>query len=118
MKSKAVITIVCAVLICLAGALWTTGSRRGLTMSTYSQFLEQVRDGQVASVIVIGGNSGATQATYRLKGGNTMRTVLPSHYRDAMLTMQDKRVNIEIQDDSFGPLRPLISAAPFLLLLG
>ena len=47
-----------------------------------------------------------------------MRTVLPSDYRDALVAMQDKLVNIEIQDSSSGPLRPILNAAPFLLLLG
>lgn len=118
MKSKSNIAIVCAVLICLTGVLWTTGSRRGLTKLTYSQFLEQVRAGQVASVIVVGSNSGAAQATCRLKGGNTVRTVLPSDYRDAMVAMQDKLVNVEIQESSSGALRSFINAAPCLLLLG
>jgi ATP-dependent Zn protease len=118
MKSKTNIVIsFCAVLVCLAGVLWITGSRRSLTKLTYSQFLEQVRAGNVASVTVIGSNSGAAQATGRLKGGDTVRTVLPSDYRDAMAAMQDKRVNVEIEDSSSGPLRPFINAGPFLALL-
>ena len=115
---KAKIPIIWAVAICLAGILWIAGSRRGLTTLTYSEFIEQVRAGQIASVTIIGGNSSATQATCRLKDGNTVRTVLPSDYRDAMVAMQDKLVNIEIQDSSSGPLRPILNAAPFLLLLG
>ncbi|MCU1275041.1 MAG: ATP-dependent metalloprotease FtsH [Bryobacterales bacterium] len=118
MKSKARIAIICAVVICLAGVLWTTGSGRRQTKLTYSQFLEQVRAGQVASVIVTGSNSGATQATCRLKDGNTVRTILPSDYRDAVLAMQDKLLNIEIQDSSSGPLQFFINATPFFLLLG
>ena len=118
MKSKTNIAIIfCAVLICLAGVLWITSSRRGMTKLTYSQLLEQVRAGQVVSVIIIGSNSGASQATCRLKGGDTVRTVLPSDYRDAMAAMQDKLVNIEIEDTSSGPLRPFINAGPFLALL-
>jgi ATP-dependent Zn protease len=116
MKSK--IAIIWAVAICLAGILWTTGSRRGLTTLTYSEFMEHVRAGRMARVTIIGGNSGATQATCRLRDGNTVRTVLPSDYRDVMVAMQDKLVNIEIQDSSSGPLRPILNAAPFLLLLG
>jgi ATP-dependent Zn protease len=115
---KAKIAIIWAVAICLAGILWTTGSRRGLTTSTYSEFMEHVRAGRIARVTIIGGNSGATQATCRLRDGNTVRTVLPSDYRDVMVAMQDKLVNIEIQDSSSGPLRPILNAAPFLLLLG
>src|SRR5712692_5135442 len=84
MKSKAKFVILCAVVICLAGVLRTIGSQRDLRKLTYSQFLERVQAGQVASVIVIGSSSGATQVTCRLKDGNTVRTVLPSDYRDAI----------------------------------
>jgi len=60
MSSKRKIAIVCAVLICAAGVLWmaTTGQRPQTTY-TYSQFLDQVHGGQVASVIVTRSNSGA-----------------------------------------------------------
>jgi ATP-dependent Zn protease len=119
MKSKAKITIVSAAVICLAGVLWmTTGNRPSLTRLTYSEFLEQVRAGQVVSVIVMDSKSGAAQADCRLKAGNIIRTVLPSDYRDAMAAMQDQLVNVEIQDPSRGPLRLFVNAIPFLLLLG
>jgi cell division protease FtsH len=119
MKLKEKIAIASAMVICLVSVLWmTTGSRRGQITLTYSQFLEQARAGQVASVIITGGDRGATQATCRLKNGNTVRTVLPSDYRDAMTAMQDEHVNIEIQDSSSGPLRLFSNAAPFILLLG
>lgn len=119
MNSKARIAIICAVLICVAGVLWmATASQRSLPTLTYSQFLEKVRTGQIASVIVMGSNSGAIQAICRLKDGRAMRTVLPSDYRDAMVAMQDKLVNVEIRDSSSGPLRLFINATPFFLLLG
>jgi cell division protease FtsH len=118
MKSKAKIAIVCAVVICLAGVLWTSGTQSSRTKLTYSEFLEQVRAGQIAGVTIHGSNAGATEATCHLKDGNTVRTVLPSDYRDAMAAMQDKLVNIEIQDSTSGPLRPIVNAAPFLLLMG
>jgi ATP-dependent Zn protease len=113
------ITIICAVLVCVAGVLWmSTASQRTLTTLTYSQFLEKLRAGQIASVIVMGNNSGAIQAICRLKDGNGVRTVLPSDYRDVMWEMQDKMVNVEIRDSSSGPLRLFVNATPFLLLLG
>jgi ATP-dependent Zn protease len=119
MNSKATIAIICAVLISVAGVLWiATTSQRSLTALTYSQFLEKVRTGQVASVIVMGSNSGAIQAICRLKDGNAERTVLPSDYRDAMVAMQDKLVNVEIRESSSGPLQLIMNATPFLLLLG
>ena len=92
MNSRAKIAIFCAVLICVAGVLWmATARRHSLTMVTYSQFLERVRTGQIASVILMGSNSGATEAICRLKDGNAVRTVLPSNYRDALVAMQDTR---------------------------
>ena len=110
--------MVCGLAICLAAVLWTIGNRRGLTRLTYSEFLEQVRTGRVASVLVFGGNSGATETTCRLKNGNTVRTVLPADYRDALLAMEDKMVNVTIQDSSSQPVRTFSNAAPFLLLVG
>ena len=118
MNSKAV-AIICAVLVCVAGVLWmATAGQRSLTTLTYSQFLEKERTEQIASVIVMGGNSGAIQAICRLKDGNAVRTVLPSDYRDALVAMQDKLVNVEIRDSSSGSLRLIMKATPFFLLLG
>jgi ATP-dependent Zn protease len=113
MKIKVRIAIVSAVVICLAALWWITGSQIGLAKMTYSQFLEQVRAGQVTSVIVIDSKSGATRATCRLRDGKTVQTVLPSNYAVALAAMQDKLVNIDIQGPSF-----FINADPFLLLLG
>ena len=118
MHAKSV-AIICAVLICVAGALWVaTTNQRSLTTLTYSKFLEKVRTGQIAGVIVMDSNSGATEAICRLKDGNAARTVLPSDYKDALAAMQDKLVNVEIRHSSSGPLRLFINAAPFFVLLG
>jgi ATP-dependent Zn protease len=119
MNSKGKILITCVVLICVAGVLWmATNGQGSLTTYTYSRFLDQVHSGQVASVVVIDSNSGAVEAACRLKDGKTVRTVLPSDYRDALVAMQDKLVNIEIRDSTLGPFSLLIKAMPFLLLLG
>ncbi|MFI5382270.1 MAG: hypothetical protein ACHRHE_23490 [Tepidisphaerales bacterium] len=118
MNSKAV-AIVCAALICVAGILWiATAGQRSSTTLTYSQFLEEVGTGQIAGVVVMGGNSGAIQAVCRLKDGSAVRTVLPPDYRDAMVAMQAGMVDVEIRDSSSGLLRLLMNATPFLLLLG
>jgi hypothetical protein len=76
MPSKGKIAITCTALICVAGVLWmaTTG-QRSLATYTYSQFLDQVHSGQVASVIVIGNNSAGVEATCRLKNGKSVRIV-------------------------------------------
>ena len=119
MNSKTKIAMICAALVCVAGILWmAVAGQRSPTTLTYSQFLHQVRDEQVASVVVVSSNSGTAQATCRFKNGNTASTVLPADYRDAMAEMQEKAVNVEIRDSSSGLLRLLVSTAPFFLLLG
>jgi ATP-dependent Zn protease len=117
--TKRRVGIICAVLICAAGVWWlATASRRSPATSSYTEFLQGVRAGQVASVIVFGSNTGAVQVTGRLKDGSSMRTVLPADYRDALAAMQERRVEIEIRDASSEPLRLMTNAMPFLLLLG
>lgn len=119
MTLKGKIAIVCAVSICAAGVLWmTTRDQRSFTTYSYSQFLDQVHSGQVASVVLVAGNSGAVEATCRLKDEKTARAVLPADYKDALRAMQDKFVNIEIRESSSEPLRFFMNATPFLLLLG
>jgi ATP-dependent Zn protease len=116
MTSKLRTALICAVGILLAGM--ALASQRSQSKLTYSQFLEQVRSGQVVSVIVKWSNSGATQATCRLRDGTNARTILPSDYRDAMVAMQEKRVNVEIQDPYSGPLGLIGRAVPFFVLIG
>jgi ATP-dependent Zn protease len=117
MSSKRTIAIICAGLICAALVLWMSVARRGgLTTVSYSQFLERVRAGQVASVVVKP-DSGAADAVFRLMDGGSARTVLPSDYRDALATMQEKRVDIEIRDAGSGAPQVLAKASPFLVLL-
>jgi cell division protease FtsH len=106
-----------AVLLGVAAILWVTAAKQNnLPGLTYSQFIEKVQTGQVASVTVMGANSGAVEAICRLKDGKAVRTVLPQEYRDALIAMQDSSVEIEIREAS--GLVMVQRAAPFLLLLG
>ena len=111
--------VVFAVLIGLAVVLWMViGNIRGQAKKvTYSHFLQQVRAGNVAGVVIDANGSGPSPTTCRLKDGNIVRTVLPSDYREAIGVMEVKLVNIEIQDSSSGWLHLLAKAGPFLLLL-
>jgi cell division protease FtsH len=121
MNSKAKIAIICAVLISAAGGLWiATTSRRPETTLTYSQFLEKVQTGQIAGVTIADSNSGATQAICRMKDGHAARAVLPPGYREAVIAMEDNRINVQFQYSPSGPSLTVIlmNAAPFLLLLG
>jgi cell division protease FtsH len=119
MKWNAKIAIACAMLVILVAiSRVVIRSDSGKTKATYSQFIEQVRSGEVAGVVVRASRSGASQAFYRLKDGRSERTVLPGNYKDAMTAMEDARVNLEIEDPSSEWLTLLINASPFLLLLG
>jgi cell division protease FtsH len=118
MKAHARIVVICVALVSLAVVLWmASGQTRAQTKVTYSEFLQQVRSGQVARATIVA-KSGASLATYRLKDGRIERTVLPRDYRDALAAMQEEMVNIEIQDPSSGLKALLTNATPFLLLLG
>lgn len=117
MNLKLKIAIVCALIVGLTGIYWTT-SRRSLPTYTYSEFLGQVSNNRVASVVVTSGNEGAVEATVHLKDGAVVRTVLPSDYKDALRAMQEKLVNIEISGSSSEPIRLLINMTPFLVLVG
>src|SRR5262249_22968190 len=108
--------IAVAVLMFLAVVSSIVARNRSRPLTTpYSQFLQQVQDGKVARVIIIPANT-ASPVTYTLKRGDQRRTVLPSHYRDALAAMQASQVEIEIQESPAARL-PLLNAAPFLLLL-
>jgi ATP-dependent Zn protease len=118
MTMKTKITATFTFLALLVATVWWTQSRRGepdRSKSTYSQFLDELRAGQVASAIVVPGRAAPT--TYKLKNGTTQATVLPSDYRDDITAMREELVNIEIQDPTSNPLAVLGNAAPFLILL-
>src|SRR6185436_15772328 len=105
-------------MIGVAAILWVAAvSQRPSITLTYSQFLDRVRTGHIASVIVMGSNSGAIEAICRLKDGNTVRTVLPRNYRDALGAMQEELVDVEIREAAPGSLRLILNTTPFLVLI-
>ena len=112
------IAIVCVMLICIVGVSWmATSGHRSLPALTYSQFLDEVRVGRIAGVIVYADGPGAAEASCRLTNGSAMRTVLPADYRDALTIMQQHAVNLEIRDSAAGSVRLLLNASPFFILL-
>jgi hypothetical protein len=118
LNAKAAIAAATSVIV--AATIWIAAEKgRGAEPRlTYSQFLASVQSGQVASVTIIGSNSGAARADGRLKDGSTVRTVLPSNYQDVLRAIEEQSVNIEIRDLSSDPLRLLLNTTPFLVLLG
>jgi ATP-dependent Zn protease len=110
--------ILSAVLILAAIAAWMVrGGHAGQATIGYSQFIQQVRAGQVAKVEVAAGNPGASPATIHLKDGQISRTILPMDYSAALALLEAQSANVEIQDASTSPTRLLVNATPFLLLL-
>lgn len=83
----------------------------------YSEFLASVKAGQVGAVTITAGAS-ASPAAARLKDGQTVHTVLPRDYREALAAMLDKQVSVEIRDVASGWRGLFLNAAPFLVLLG
>jgi hypothetical protein len=109
----ALISCTAFLLMCLAPLPWIAATgQRSLRAIAYSQFLDQIHSGTVASVVIHASNSGAVEATYRLKDGLALRTVLPSDYKDALHVMQDKFVNVEIRGSSAEPLQSLLNVMP------
>jgi hypothetical protein len=119
MSSSGRTAVFWVVLICVGATLWMVVSGRHTEPTlTYSQFISSVESGRVASVTIIGSNSGAARATGRLTDGRIVRTLLPSNYGDALRMMREKEVSVEIRDITSDPVRLLISTTPFLVLLG
>ena len=117
MSKKFIGWLILATVAVLLGAVWVAGSRDHSPTISYSQFLDQVRAGQVLGVVVLADDSGATPATVRLRDGSVTKTVLPQDYRDALSAMQSQSVNIEIRDVSSLPARMAMKATPFFVLL-
>jgi hypothetical protein len=119
MPPKTKIVLLCMLLI-LAATVFSivTTSRPHRSSFTYSQFLDRLQQGEVAAVVIDAGNSGAVEATLRMKDGQAARTVLPANYRDALRAMQDQLVSVEIRGSGPGAGQWLLKASPFLLVLG
>ena len=116
--AKMSIAVVLAGLLIATAVVWMiVGSHRTQSTITYTQFMERVRAGQVAGVEIAAGDQGASQATIHFKDGGVTRTVLPFDYSAALARLEDQLVNVEIRDDSTSPIRWLVNATPFLVLL-
>jgi cell division protease FtsH len=119
MNSRAKAIVFWVVLFVVAVLIWVvTQNGHNPPNATYSQFLEQVQAGQVSKATIEAEHTGANPVTYSLKDGSRARSVLPWDYRGALEAMQQKMVNIEIQDASSQWIRVLLNASPFLVLLG
>ena len=102
--------------VCAVGIWWMVARGRGPERTfTYSQFLDEVERGHVASVRVSSGKPEAAAATVRLRDGSSARTMLPWDYRDALSAMRAKLVDVEFEGAR--PGAGLLNSMPFLVLL-
>jgi cell division protease FtsH len=117
-KIKIAMALLAAALLYAVILIWTNaGQHGGQSTISYSQFLQQVEAGRVAEVKISAGNSGADGARVRLKDGTTAQTVLPADYSVALAAMQQRMVNVEIQDAGVNSMSLALNAIPFLILL-
>ena len=101
MNSRTKNLILGVVAICGIIVLWGLAARPHRDSVTYSHFLQEVRAGEVANAIIVPGAAGTSEATIKLKDATMQRTVFPRDYRDAMVAMQERLVDIEIREFSF-----------------
>lgn len=115
MKPTKKIAILFSVLICAVSIVWFAKfARSSETSYTYSEFLNLVRGGKIASVVVNEGAIGGVDASCTLKSGKSARIVLPANHNDALRAMLATQVDVQIRR---APSRVLLNAAPFLVLL-
>jgi ATP-dependent Zn protease len=113
---KLIFTAILVVVALLIG--WIIFQSRSMPATiSYTQFIERVQSGQVDAVKIASGQWGSSRATLHLKSGETRSTVLPPDYSTALATLQEKLVNVEIQDAWSNPYQMLGNASPFLVLV-
>jgi ATP-dependent Zn protease len=118
MNQRAKTIVFWTVLLVVAALLFAVvRSRPTPVKATYSQFLSQVQSGEVLKATIGNTHSGPNPVEYSLKDGTHLESVLPANYRDALNAMQQKLVNIEIEDGSQWP-RFAANSSPFLILMG
>jgi cell division protease FtsH len=115
-RTNVVIAAVLVVVLAVVAQITRT-QRAEAPAIPYSQFLSDVRSGQIASVVVLDPGPGPASTTGRLKSGSPFHTVLPHDYRDVLSAMQTQLVKVEIQDAGTTTRRMLQNSAPFFALL-
>jgi len=106
------------VMICTAFLLWSvvkSGSPGREKTYSFSQFLEEVRNGNVAEVTIA--NSTAVTGKLRNLQGVTLKTVIPPNYPDIYKLLDEKKVAVEVKEAQTSTwVSLLVNASPFILL--
>jgi cell division protease FtsH len=105
-------------MICTAFLLWNvvkSGSPGREKTYTFTQFMEEVQNGNVAEITIQNGN----QVGGKLKNGNAVfHTTIPANYPDIYKALQDQKVSIDIKEaNSNNWVTLLVNASPFILLI-
>jgi cell division protease FtsH len=107
------------VILCTAFLLWNvvkSGSPRGEKTYTFSQFMEEVRQGNVSEVTISNGN--LVSGKLRNLQGVTLKTVIPANYPDIYKVLEEKKVSVEVKEaQSNNWITLLVNASPFILLI-
>jgi cell division protease FtsH len=105
------------VLICLAVLLFAvvrTGQTPKAAEITFTQFMDKVQEGQVASVEV---NGSEVHGLFQDKTRG-LHTYIPPNYPNIYDLLKDKKVDITIKDTSSGNwVSILLNASPFIVIL-
>jgi len=107
------------VMLATALLLWQvvkTGSPNKEQDFSFTRFMTEVEQGNVAEVTIYGNN----EVRGKLKRDNTeLKTVVPADYPDLIRILREKEVIITVKESSTSSwVSILLTASPFLLLIG
>ncbi len=118
MNSNVKTIIFWAVLICVAVLLWAVvknGHTRPDRALNFSEFLNEVENGNIKSVSLNGNQVKGDFAT----GRDSFHTVVPANYPKLYDMLSEKKVQMDFQDNNSSSwVSILVNASPFLLLIG
>jgi cell division protease FtsH len=107
------------VMLCTAFLLWNvvkSGTPGREKSYTFSQFMDEVRNGNVIEVTISNGN--LVTGKLRNLQGVTLKTVIPANYPDIYKVLEEKKVAVEVKEaQSNNWVTLLVNASPFILLI-
>ncbi len=118
MNSTVKTAVFWVVMLCTAILLWKVvqqGSAGKDKALNFTEFLHEVKAGSVQEVTITNGN----QVAGKLKGGESLTTVLPTDYPNIIDLLNENGVVIDVKESGTPAwLAFLINASPFILLIG
>ena len=119
MNSTVKTAIFWVVMLCTAFLLWNvvkSGSPGREKTYTFSQFMDDVRAGNVTEVTISNGN--LVTGKLRNQQGVTLKTVIPANYPDIYKVLEEKKVSVEVKEaQSNNWITLLVNASPFIIMI-